>query len=317
MGYNHSVFDGTGAGAILEMLADCCRAGAASETSLTTAGDIESEPRGFLSSASVAVPKDSQAEYVINCAHTEVEADSFPAMLCNYPFLLPSEKIERLRDACNSLLPYLVDTYSRSQKSRVNDDAKWPGFLSSNDVLTALLAIEVERAREAAPSPQPKSTSLAMAVNLRKRLTLVPSHYLGNLVTTVWTPHLQPTKRWDTLLSTSPACEQLEIEMSDLLWVADVAFRVRLGLSSIDEEHACGLIHYLHSQDDWEQIGIHFTDPVFISSWRHLKVYEPDFSPGIGQIQDFGMEVGTSDGAMDALMNDPLFGWARVIDTFE
>jgi fumigaclavine B O-acetyltransferase len=347
MGYNHSVFDGTGAGTILEMLADCCRAGAASDISLITTSDIESELRGFLSSASVAVPKDSQAEYAINCAHTEVETQSFPTMLCNYPFLLSSDRIERLRDACNGLLPYVVETYSRAQTSPVNNDGKWPDFLSSNDVLTALLAISVKRAREAAPSPQPRSTSLAMAVNLRERLKSVPSHYLGNLVTTVWASHLEPPKRPEALVSTCSTCEQLEIEMDDLLWIVEVAFRVRLGLNSIDEEHACGLIHYLHSQDDWEKIGIHFTDPVFVSSWRHLKVYRLDFGPGIGRIQNFEMDVGTSDGncivmpadfkkidgknkrpqwevrlilnqeAMDALINDSLFSWARIKGTFE
>lgn len=342
MAYNHSVFDGTGAGTVLEMLADCCGADSARGISLITTGDIESKLRWSLSSASVAVSKDSQAEYAIYCAHTEVEADSFPTMLGNYPLLLCSEKIECLRDACNGLLPHVIYTYGRCRTLPANDDMNWPRSLSTNDVLTAFLAIGVERARQAAPSPQPRSTCLAMAVNLRGRLASMPSHYLGNLVTTVWASHFRSPNRPGTLFLTCSTSKQLDIEMDDLLWIADVAFQVRLRLNSIDEEHACGLIHYLHRQDDWEQIGIHFTDPIFVSSWRHLKVYELDFGPGIGQIENFEMDVGTSDGicivmpadskktdmknkpppwdirlilnpeAKDAMIKDSLFCWAML-----
>ncbi|KAF4211867.1 hypothetical protein CNMCM8980_003680 [Aspergillus fumigatiaffinis] len=142
---NHSVFDGTGADIILEMLADCYRAEAASGISLVTTGDIESELRGFLSSASVTVPQESQAGYAISCAHMEVEAESFPTMLCNYSFLFSSEKLEQLRDA-------VEPTRALPLPPPRPDDAKWTGFRSSNEAFTALLAISAQRAREGAPS---------------------------------------------------------------------------------------------------------------------------------------------------------------------
>lgn len=140
-----------------------------------------------------------------------------------------------------------------------------------------------------------------------------------------------------------PACNRHEIDRDDLLWITHVAFRIRLGLNAINEEHIRGLIHYLHSQDDWEQIGIHFTDPIFISSWRHLKVYELDFGPTIGHAEHFEMDVGTTDGVcvvmpantravgktkkapwdirivlnpevLQALIASAIFGWAMVKD---
>ncbi|GIK05151.1 hypothetical protein Aspvir_009253 [Aspergillus viridinutans] len=344
MGYNHSVFDGTGAGNVLEILADCCRADPASIVSLPTTGGIESELRGLLSDPGVAVANPCQAAYAINCAHTEVEPESFPAMLCSWPFLLSSEKIKCLREACNSLLPYLVRTYRGSQSSMIYPDPNWPQILSSNDVLTALLAVSVEKAREATGAQEHMSSSLAMAVNLRERLKPMPRHYLGNLVTTVWASHHRPAEKDpETMVSPVPACNHPEIDRDDLLWIAHVAFRIRLGLNAVNEEHIRGLLHYLHSQDDWEQIGIHFTDPIFISSWRHLKVYELDFGPGIGHVENFEMDVGTTDGVcvvmpankravgktekapwdirivlnsdvMEALITDTLFGWPMVRD---
>jgi fumigaclavine B O-acetyltransferase len=347
MGYSHSVFDGTGAGNILELLADCCRADPASIIFLSTTGDIESELRGLLSDPGVAVANPSQAAYAIHCAHTEVEPGSFPGMLCSSPFLLSSEKIECLREACNSLLPHLVRTYRGAQSSVIRPDPKWPQILSSNDVLTALLAVSVEKARETIGPRKNGSRSLAMAVDLRERLKPMPKHYLGNFVTTVWASHHQPVdKDPETMILRVLACNRPEIDRDDLLWIAHVAFRIRLGLNAINEEHIRGLVHYLQSQDNWEKIGIHFTDPIFISSWRHLKVYELDFGPGIGHVENFEMDVGTTDGVcvvmpaneravgktkkapwdirivlnsevMEALVTDTLFGWAMVKDASE
>lgn len=344
MGYNHSVFDGTGAGNILEMLADCCRANPNSILALPTNGDIESELRGLLSSPGVAVANASQEAYAINCAHTEVEPEPSSAMLYCWPFLLSSEKIECLQEACNSLLPHIVRLYSGTQSSLINQDTNWPHILSSNDVLTALLAVSIEKAREATGALGHMSRSLAMAVNLRERLKPMPRHYLGNLVTTVWVSHHRPAvKDLETMVLPVPACNRHEIDRDDLLWITHVAFRIRLGLNAINEEHIRGLIHYLHSQDDWEQIGIHFTDPIFISSWRHLKVYELDFGPTIGHAEHFEMDVGTTDGVcvvmpantravgktkkapwdirivlnpevLQALIASAIFGWAMVKD---
>ncbi|KAJ5374688.1 O-acetyltransferase [Penicillium concentricum] len=297
MGYNHAVFDGTGAGYILEMLADCCRAEPASIVSLPTTSEVESKLRVMLSDAAVALADDFQVEIPSHCVHTDIDPEPFPAMLCNQSFLLSSERIDCMRDACNGLLPHLVQTYRCLHELVVHPDMNWPKFLSSNDVLTALLAVSVEKARTAAGAQGQRSNSLAMAVEFRGRLKGMPAHYLGNLVTTVWATHNRPSENNpDTMAPTTPTFNLPGIDQDDLLWIAHVAFRVRLGLNAISDEYIRGLVHYLYSQDDWGQIGIPFTDPIFISSWRHLKVYELDFGLDIGQVENFEMDVGNSDG---------------------
>lgn len=299
MGYNHSVFDGTGAGTILEMLADCCRDGPEGIISLPITGELEDHLRQRLLDAAVENPP--REPYDMHCADTEMPVgdEGCPAMFPTCAFLLSPERIDSLRDACNTLLGHLesAGTGSESQETPYYSDARRPKYVSSNDVLTALLAVSVERAREIVGAQERESNSLAMAVDLRGRLKSMPKNYLGNLVTTVWASYHRPRESDPSgILQMIPKLNRPNIGDDDLLWIASVAIRIRLGLEAIDEKHIRGLVHYLQEKEDWAHFGIHFTDPIFISSWRHLKVYDLEFGPGLGKIEQFEMNVGNTDG---------------------
>ncbi|KAJ5515516.1 hypothetical protein N7527_007076 [Penicillium freii] len=204
MTYHHSIFDGTGAGIVLEALGECCRGPKPDEHfSLLSqlARDevklrqvlLDTRPVGNLD---IPNPRPMMANTANKNGSDKVfesPDNACPLTPITRKFSFCPARLGRLKAHCNSLLPSPV--------------------LSSNDVLTTFLAIGIHEAR-GIPVP---SGELVMVVNLRGRLhSLQLSSYLGNFVTALQVP-LPPN---------GPPCE-CEINHVDLQKVAQVALLIR------------------------------------------------------------------------------------------
>lgn len=264
--YNHSVFDGTGAGIILEALGECCR-GPKTDEHLSLLSQLardevklrqvllDSRPVGHLD---IPDPKPTTANTASENVSEKVSESpdiASPPTPITRKFSFCPIRLGRLKSHCNSLLPSPI--------------------LSTNDVLTALLAIGMHEAR-GIPAP---SGELMMAVNLRGRLhSLELSSYLGNLVTAVPVP-LPPN---------SLSCE-CEMKQDDLQKVAQVASLIRQQVTSIDEQFVWKLIESKRLPNASAYTPSPFL--VVVSSWRHMKTHSVDFGPILGHIDTFEMDM--------------------------
>ena len=343
--FSHSVFDGTGAGKIIEMFAECCRSSSLQSINLPTNCATESKLRKAFSQ--LAFTHQSQHDHASDYGPIDPPTDSanekpeitrslIPA-LKTCPFVFSSEKITFLRDMCNDIIPLVARMHKVSQDDSVEiGKTSWSRFVSSNDVLTSLIGLCIERARNKAGSISTECTGLAMSVDLRERLQPpLPEFYLGNAVKVI---------RTHTRLSCDDAASGVQsiscpaLGKEQVFQLASIAFRIRSALESTDDSHIRSLISYLHKQPDWSEICLKAAGTV-VSSWRHLNVYNLDFGPKIGKIDNFEIEHGLFDGMsvilpavrigdthhkrgpwdvritlnpdnMDSIMMDTLFNWA-------
>ncbi|OQD86447.1 hypothetical protein PENSOL_c087G07416 [Penicillium solitum] len=265
MTYNHSIFDETGAGIILEALGECCRVPKTNEhlSLLSQLARDEVKLRQVLLNtrpvghSDISDPKPMTANTASENGSEKVPEspdNACPPTPITRKFSFCPVRLGRLKAHCNSLLPSPI--------------------LSSNDVLTALLAIGMHEARGIAPSGV-----FMMAVNLRGRLhSLELSSYLGNVVTALQVP-LPPNRL---------SCE-CEMKHDDLQKVAQVASLIRQQVTSIDEQFVWQLIESKRVPD-----ASAFTPSPFlavVSSWRHMKTHSVDFGPILGHIDTFEMDM--------------------------
>ncbi|KAJ5955893.1 hypothetical protein N7501_010172 [Penicillium viridicatum] len=266
MTYHHCIFDGTGAGIVLEALGECCR-GPKPDEPLSLLSQLardevklrqvllDTRPVGHLD---INNPKPMMANMVNENGSDKVSESPDNACLptpITRMFSFCPVRLGRLKAHCNSLLPSPI--------------------LSTNDVLTALLVIGMHEAR-GIPAP---SGELVMAVNLRGRVhSLQLSSYLGNFVTALQVP-LPPNR---------PPCE-CKINHADLQRVAQVASLIRQQVTSIDEQSVWQLIESKRVLN-----ASAFTPSPFlvsVSSWRHMKTHSVDFGPTLGHIDSFEMDM--------------------------
>ncbi|KAJ5405380.1 hypothetical protein N7465_006664 [Penicillium sp. CMV-2018d] len=266
MTYHHSIFDGTGAGIVLEALGDCCR-GPKPDEPLSLLSQLardevklrqvllDTRPVGHLDmpnpmSMMAKTASENESDKV-----SESPDNACPPTPITHKFSFCPVRLGRLKAHCDSLLPSPV--------------------LSSNDVLTALLAIGMHEAR-GIPAP---SGELVMAVNLRGRVhSLQLASYLGSLVTALKVP-LPPNR---------PPCE-CEIKHDDLQKLAQVASLIRQQLTSIDEQAVWQLIESKRVPNASAFAPSPFI--VSVSSWRHMKTHSVDFGPILGHIDTFEMDM--------------------------
>ncbi|GFF59402.1 fumigaclavine B O-acetyltransferase [Aspergillus udagawae] len=306
LGFHHSVFDATGVGLLIEMLATCC---SSDRPALSSHIELEEEIRlrrsvdkignGATDLASqrdeVQDPNGSITE---SPAHVPIGDSSWvPPKLSVYSFNLSAAGLAHLKTACNKLLPAIHASQNGSPQSAESEGEKLQQeFVSTNDVLTALLATSIHQARSRVTETElvPTKAKLAMAVNLRERASSLPKTYLGNslTVTEAFVYSLAATDGFDGVPERH---YHPDLRNALLLEIARVALQLRKGLAAIDDAYFRQFVSRLRANLDWSQLGANLPDTM-VSSWRHLKVYRLDFGARLGRVVEFHPQTALVDG---------------------
>lgn len=165
MSFWHSVFDGTGAGVILEALAECCqRVDDESEPPITqtiamTYADLRNKVSDFPSKCQVKLEHNVQLgaptfDPSISSEQWNAIESAAASAVETKRYTFSPEKVARLKEICVQFLP------------RIQSSTR----ISSNDVITATLAICVDRALHPERANRTGSADFLMAVDLRNRI---------------------------------------------------------------------------------------------------------------------------------------------------
>jgi fumigaclavine B O-acetyltransferase len=295
MTFNHVVFDGTGAGKILELLARCCRDPSATPLPLTF------EKENDVRSAIFGVPgntypvQDHRGGVGPAKAIPPVPPDAASLRTCRFEFNI--ERILRLKRQCAQLLKHGCIFQPGS--------ADLPPFLSSNDVLTSALADAVQRARCNSKEARTYDwLDLCMAVNMRDRIELpIAREFLGNMAFNLRLTTPAPDHEPERCLDCRPT-DDGPIPTSQLRFITELACQLRNKIRSMDRDYFHSLMTYVANQKDWSQTGMIFTDLAF-TSWRHVDICGLDFGITFGSVHDFDLVFGLVDGAVIALPKRP------------
>ncbi|OKL59181.1 hypothetical protein UA08_05664 [Talaromyces atroroseus] len=315
MAFSHSVFDGTGTGRVHELLAECCRAAATERpVFLPTDGKEEAALRNRLTTAgegghpkidhSGEIGQSYAYESKESEANTEDSKQLLAADLLMRAFIFSPERLERLRKACSVLLPLLTHLYNQKVEDSTTR-TKWPTFLSSNDVLTAVLGVCVERTRgKGGVDVSSPTRNLTFAVNFRRRLAGLPDHYLGNAVMPSRVYFRLPVDEQPGLLDSLENSIDLHplqgsgIDARGLLEIANLAFQSRAGILAIDDAFLRSWMAFLTGQPDYGSMNLRYGVMV-VTSWRDLMINSLDFGPGLGEVENFEFNFGVADGTRE------------------
>jgi hypothetical protein len=264
---NHMVIDGTGVGALLASLADCCNdapcLSVSTECELTTreillAALERGRSPNFSGPAGAGPPI---LDTITQTGHEDVHDSS----LLDYNFFIPATKIKQLRGLIQN-----ID----------------PNFVSEDDVLTAILWMRLGRLRYHQPPQRGPTVSACMlqrVVNVRHRLSpRVPSHYLGNCFIMV-----NQTMTTAELGHKTPSDSQ-HSEEAFARQIAFVARALRDQLNNVDDRFVWSYLSQFPTANSWSNTSVHEPD-VAVTSIRRLSVYEKDFGPVLGKVVDFEM----------------------------
>ncbi|OOF99512.1 hypothetical protein ASPCADRAFT_402257 [Aspergillus carbonarius ITEM 5010] len=325
LSFNHMAADGTGIGEVVEILSQCCR----NEYSPLARYRLELQLRRQLSSPNIAGKQPLKTfsetyseEETFHCVTPDMwptAITSMAAILNTFRFKFTSQKAKMLKDACTSILSQTEDASCQAP----------PPFVSSNDVLTALLTICLQQSQCA--TAKEEDYTVASVANIRSRMDPPwPDHYLGVMLTMVLVTQSSMANVVDDQKA-SIAARDLGISKDELIQITNLAANMRQKLLGVDDQYVRGLLAYMQQQRDWSQMNIKGGD-VSYSSIRHLKVYDLDFGPDLGKIANFrlyfalldkfclilpaapggdwDMQISMSPSHQQALMNNELFQWA-------
>ncbi|RAH76083.1 hypothetical protein BO86DRAFT_423442 [Aspergillus japonicus CBS 114.51] len=236
MSFWHNVVDGTGAGVILEALAECCRASAAqtdtplAQTIATTHIPLRNHVSRFPAQCTTRLDHTVELGPPVFDPSTSTEqwnavesALAFVVETTRYTF--DPHTVAQLKDRCTQQLLSLSP-----------ESASW---ISSNDIITATLALCVDRVLP----------DFLMAVNLRNRVhPRLPDTYVGNMIFPIHDTIEPPTPLpWAAQAPTTA-------EERDLQRLAQLALRVRTLLSVMDETVAYSASAVVADHADWTTV---------------------------------------------------------------
>ncbi|BCS27755.1 uncharacterized protein APUU_60803A [Aspergillus puulaauensis] len=284
MSFLHFALDGTGAGVILRALAECCNAKSApnatgmaitttsvAENEINLRNQISSWPsrcNTLVSTQSLELATPFFDPNITSEKWAAMEAAMFSGVKTRR-FTFSPEKIALLKQTCSSKF---LQRLSPS------------GFISSNDIVTAVLGITVDRAQDPSKARRKndENARLTLTVDLRSRVQPpLPSTFVGNMNYPAYCEiqHLVQDNNNN------------KEEEADLLALTQLALQLRGKLSSMNESVAYSVSAAVADLEDWSNIE---SKPgnVIVTTWRHLDSYALDFGNGLGKIVDF--EAGLS-----------------------
>ncbi|KGO47541.1 Transferase [Penicillium expansum] len=298
IGFHHRVFDGTGVGLLIEMLAQCCRS--PGSLGLTRSSELKDEinlrrlvdDTGILTAGSPCWHKEEGQNSKIETP-TAGSKGVLPK-LDIYSFQFSAATIAQLKTACNGVLSDILSRQYDDARSMGESKDSRPKFISTNDMFTALVALDMYKARsdqikDGQTDPNPE---MIMVVDLREKLASLPSTYLGNAVSVV----TAIAHSHDGILNTASTKRQHPtIGNTELLEITALALQLRQNLALIDDAHVREDLARLTRKQDWSQMRARLPDTM-LSSWRHLKVYHLDFGPALGRVVEFNPRAALLDG---------------------
>jgi hypothetical protein len=196
------------------------------------------------------------------------------------------DRIQTLKSACISLLPSLIDAEADHPTSLFFHSTFLPKYLSSSDIVTALVALGIGRARGCVDRLSTPS-KLMTAVNFRERLRPpLPKNYFGNAVTVIQTQVSSQGPQIELAKGFSAGEGFLDRNVARVACIAQLAAQLRSGLMSIDDGYVRSLVSYVSQNYGGGGSQIALTDTI-VTSWRHLGVYNLDFGVKLGRIARF------------------------------
>ncbi|KAJ0420228.1 hypothetical protein BJY00DRAFT_141142 [Aspergillus carlsbadensis] len=273
----HLVFDGSGAGTLLEALAECCRAAmdelVDTPITRTVAATAIAQRQEVSTWASKGKTRDCHdIEFgppLFDCnISSEQWAAMESAMRCatsTYKVTICPTKLATLKATCTKLLPQLPEACESS-------------FFSSGDIIAAVVSIAMDRIMYAEPADPENPRRALIAVDLRRRINPpLLDTYLGNMI------HAARSR-----IDCGQARDmQNQDSDTDLLHAAQLALQIRTQISlHMNEQTAYSCCARVAHNRNWYATE-RKSATVLFSSWRHLKCYALDFGPGLGYIDDF------------------------------
>ncbi|KAJ5192834.1 hypothetical protein N7449_008976 [Penicillium cf. viridicatum] len=254
MNFNHCILDGTGAVLVLQQLAGLCRQDPSIKSHLSGTLIDETLTRKKLNS--VDIPP---APASVRDSSPPESFGTEPDTLLTRIFKISNQKLDHLKDQCQRHL----DTVGNS------------GFLSRNDILSALLVLLVKKAKVKTNGIH--EVALSMPVNLRaKQPEYFPAGYMGNSFATL---HIQT--KVDIMSSTSAICQ--------------IALEIRRQIKGVDQCYVKDMLGKLNHFEDYAQYPWRPFD-LELSSWRGLPIYDLDFGRGLGKVVDYYGNSASHDG---------------------
>lgn len=348
---NHRVFDASGCGTMLELLAQCMQQADYKNLALSTSAALEAETRKVIfktanRAAAWGYDDPSKLPTLLPAPDFE-DVDKLALVqafkqtenaLKSAEFTLSAKKITVLREHCNNLL--------RAQNEAGNGNEKC-SRLTDNDIITSLLWLCIARALHACPKEADTSQHdqmfpvmtdmILVAVNLRRRMDPpLPDSYPGNAVVNL---QIQGSStEWASKTSASSSSGNIDatlgISESYTDALLDLASQIRTRLRSFDSATVNTILSAVMKAKDWLTMIFNLLGLV-MTTWRQLSTYKVKFGM-LGKIENFGIlpakiggrcvvlperdvegkaewevSVTLKDTEMEILKCDELFKWAQ------
>ncbi|KAE8420831.1 transferase family-domain-containing protein [Aspergillus pseudocaelatus] len=283
--FHHSVFDAAGFYFIQDALARCCREPNSPTLTLPLGRDLLEGRRRMVHGPMVseegreAQTGNSQALKIAN--FNSVEG------LVSRRLIVQPASVEYLKGVCNAIL------HDRSPEQ----------YLTSNDMISALLWLAIIRARYESPSygasvqdNQPTESSLILITEIRRSLTPpLPISYMGNgIIQSATTSPVQPALDFDVPNTFHPQSSALT--KGDVQLLVDLALKVHATQSSVDNAYVKGIIQEKQRSLDWSPTFKQ--GDITSTSIRRMGIYGLDFGATLGRVVEFDSPDNRIDGTV-------------------
>ncbi|OJJ76963.1 hypothetical protein ASPBRDRAFT_36140 [Aspergillus brasiliensis CBS 101740] len=282
---NHMVFDGMGNGKIIDLFERCCRDPTTATSSFSFAAEVETRQSLHELGRTRTLPTVNNTSSAVKNEAKQQEQELVPGegivydgTELNYSLIISDEQMRLLKSRCNARLPTIICSLGNEEKGQ-------PKFVSSNDVLTALLWICNAWVQKK------EQSSLGVAVNCRERFPKpLPNNYLGNSVAyancTLSRSELQCLESWDKPHWQQSLCQEIIDNEPILDLLTLMAYRIRCRLFNLDADELGRLAASYYHTPDWSQILVQRCD-ILVSSLRTWNIFNLDFTPRLGPVQQF------------------------------
>ncbi|PLN85273.1 transferase family-domain-containing protein [Aspergillus taichungensis] len=275
---NHMVIDGTGTGALLDLLATACRAGEDSVNYLRQCDAIQKSTRRYLQDLETQGQLPDGVESGDD--PTQGAGDIFEPgkSYANHILVFSDKHIKEIKNQCNAILAEMfpaASTGTANPETIVRDQRS---LVSSNDVLTALLWISINQVRSEPTQPR-KQSFVSVPVNARTRFfPSLPDNYLGNAVV------ISESKlALSELQCLNKDGHVGEISTQEIRLLSLLAHRIRSNITTVQDDSLRVSLCRAHHVSDWEMLLARPGD-VVVSSLRSWNSYSLDFGPILGAI---------------------------------
>ncbi|GIJ83249.1 hypothetical protein Asppvi_002068 [Aspergillus pseudoviridinutans] len=273
---SHAALDGSGLGALLNLLAVCCRNVPRSVQPFPTSMGAQAETRLFLENLARRYSTSGADLYEKNSTISGAgHGDLANHALASHNFVFSSERIAGLKSRCIGLLAMCHKESLPSQGV----------YVSSCDILSSLVWVCINQGRLATMQPMLPDfhSTLGIAVDTRQRCDpRLPTNYLGNSVVMM---HAKVSASELQFLNDSDKRpgDTLTISDEEIRLLTQLALRIRSQISRVDNDYAGGVLSRVFHSTDWCSSRITPTD-VMISSLRHWDSFELDFGQTLDRI---------------------------------